>query len=198
MQPTQTLPPGYREVGTLDLRSNLRALIALNVTGAVLLVLAGIVFLRIGLWLRPEAAAQLSFRFFSMGGVFKVVIGLLAITALMLLTHEAIHGVFFWLFTRSRPRFGIGAGYAYATAPGWFLPRAQYLIVGLAPLVIISIAGMALAAVAPLSWFAPLLALVIMNASGAVGDLAVVGWLLMQPGDCLAQDKGDAVTLYRL
>lgn len=197
MKPTQTLPPGYYEVGTLDLRSNRRALIILNVVGALLLLLAGWLSIRLGLWLRPEAVSQLSFQIDSAVVAIKVILALLAITAVMLVVHEAIHGVFFWLFTGSRPGFGIGAGYAYASAKGWYLPRGQYFITSLAPLVVISVLGMALAAAAPLNWFVPLLALVIMNASGAVGDLAVAGWLLMQPDDCLAQDKGDAVTLYR-
>jgi len=194
---TQTLPDEYAPVGTLDLRDNLRAMLVLNGLGLVLLVVSGWLFVRIGLWLRPEAAGQLSFEVNTPGSILGVIFGLIGLTVVMLVVHEAIHGVFFWLFTGSRPHFGIGAGYAYATAPGWYIPRGQYFVVSLAPLVLISVAGMGLAALAPVSWFVPVLALVIMNASGAVGDMAVAAWLLAQPPTCLAQDKGDAVTLYR-
>lgn len=197
MKPLKTLPPDYHKVGTLDLRTNRRALVLLNIFGALLLVLSGLVFLQIGLWLRPEAASRLSFQITSPAEFIRIILALLAIIVVMLVVHEAIHGVFFWLFTGSPPAFGIGAGYAYATAPGWYLPRNQYLLIGLAPLVIISLGGLALIPVAPVDWFLSLLALVCLNISGAVGDLAVAGWLLTQPPTCLAQDHGAAITLYR-
>jgi hypothetical protein len=35
---------------------------------------------------------------------------------LMLILHELIHGLFFWLYTHDRPRFALKAGYAFAAA----------------------------------------------------------------------------------
>jgi len=37
-------------------------------------------------------------------------------TAVVLLAHELVHGAFFWIFSRSRPVFGLRIGYAYAAA----------------------------------------------------------------------------------
>jgi hypothetical protein len=111
--------------------------------------------------------------------------------------HELIHGLFFWLFTRTRPAFGFKGAYAYAAAPGWYIPRSQYIIVGLAPLVLITLGGFALLVVVP-AWLIPaLLFVVVMNGAGAVGDIAVVGWLLVQPRATLVHDLGDAVAIYR-
>jgi len=48
---------------------------------------------------------------------------------------------FFWVFTRSRPVFGLRGWYAFAAAPGWFLTRGQYLVTILAPFLILSVLG---------------------------------------------------------
>ena len=56
-----------------------------------------------------------------------------------LVVHELIHGLFFWLFTGSAPRYGLGLSYAYAAAPDWYIPRRKYQVTGLAPVVIIGL-----------------------------------------------------------
>jgi len=41
-----------------------------------------------------------------------------------------------------------------------------------------------------------LLAFLLFNAAGAVGDIAVSIWLLFQPATLLARDTGDGITFY--
>jgi hypothetical protein len=195
-QATDTLPPGYIVRGKMDLTKQPRLYFALNVLGLVILAAAGVLFVALARLLRPDAVTALFEQFSRGGGARQAALLLLGMLVVMLVIHEAIHGVFFWRFTGARPRFGIGPGYAYAAAPGWYLPRNQYLVVGLAPLVRISLGGLALIAVMPASWSGPLLALIIGNASGAVGDMAVVAWLLTLPKTALANDDGSAVTIY--
>ena len=197
MQATPTLPVGYRKIGTLDVSKNEKLLLLLNVMGLVGMVFSGWLFLKIIFWLRPDDTAG-AFRF-EMHAFFETVLVIAVILALLafhIILHEAIHGVFFWLFTRSRPRFAFRWTYAYAAAPDWFIYRNPFLITTLAPLVLISLGGLVVFAVAPPAWLLPTWFVVIMNAGGAVGDLMVAGWLLRQPPGCLAQDCGDAVTLY--
>ncbi len=194
-QATDRLPFGYVLRGKVDLTKQPRLYFALNVLGLVILVAAGVLFVALARLLRPDAVTAL-FEQFSRGGSARQIVLLLGILVVMLVIHEAIHGVFFWRFTGARPKFGIGPGYAYAAAPGWYLPRNQYLVVGLAPLVLISLGGLALITVMPASWIGALLALMIGNASGAVGDMAVVAWLLTLPKTALANDDGSAVTVY--
>src|SRR6266699_209791 len=67
----------------------------------------------------------------------------------VLILHELTHGLFFWLFTKSRPAFGFKGWYAYAAAPGWYLPRAQFLVVVGAPLTLLSLLGEALLLLVP-------------------------------------------------
>jgi hypothetical protein len=197
MQPTRILPEEFHSVGTFDLRSNPQALIRLNIFGFILFALSGWFFVAVLAVLRPaEARAGISFGFASLGALPQTLLGVLLVMAAMIVLHEAVHGIFFWGFTRSKPLFAFKWAYAYAAAPDWYLPKFQYLAVALAPLVLLSLAGIALMAVVPQGWFMALVFFLVMNAGGAVGDLWVVGWLLRQPNACYANDHGDAVTLF--
>lgn len=198
MRPTQQLPEGYTHRGTLDLSRNRGVLIGLNAAGLVLVVLFTIAFLTAARAIRPEAASLAALGFISrdLPTALRTALGMLAIILVMTVVHEAVHGVFFWLYTRQRPRFGFRGAYAYASAPDWYIPRGQYLVVGLAPLVLISLAGLALLFIVPESWLPAVLVALVFNASGAVGDLAMTGWLLTRSGQALARDMGDAVAVY--
>lgn len=197
MRATQILPSGYRSIGTLDINKNERLLLLLNLAGMAGLVASGWLFLKVLAWLRPyDSALAFRFQLHSIAGIIFLTGSILGLLVFHIILHEAIHGVFFWLFTRSRPRFAFRWTHAYAAAPGWYIPRNFYLITALAPLVLISLAGILLFAFGPPAWLLPTWFVLMMNAGGAVGDLLVAGWLLRQPAGCLAQDRGDAVTLY--
>lgn len=111
----------------------------------------------------------------------------------MIILHEAVHGLAFWLFTGKHPKFGFKVFYAYAASPeGVYLPRQQYFMVALAPLVILTLVGIVLIPIMPLLALPTLVFFLISNSAGSVGDLWVVGWLLREPREILLQDQGDA------
>jgi hypothetical protein len=197
MKPTKNLPENYQAIGSIDLSQNMRALILLNIIGLGLFVVAGSIFMQLLYWLRPlDAGSGLTLNINGAQGILELIVAFLALYAVMILLHEAIHGLFFWVFTRERPVFAIRWTYAYAAAPGWFLPRNLYFVTALSPLVGISLLGLVVFALAPPAWFLPTLIVVVGNASGAIGDIWVAIWLLRHPPTCLARDQGDAVTLY--
>ncbi len=193
-QASRTLPPAYKPRGTIDLSKNRTAAISLSIASTVLLLLFGWFALVLVAALRPDAGS------FTVQGAELVLLlaVVVVLTAAMIILHEAIHGLFFWLFTRDRPIFALKAFYAYAAAPDWYIPRSQYLIVALAPLLLITLAGLGLLLVVPAAAIPALMFVVVVNAAGAVGDMAVVGWLLVQPRPTLVHDRGDAVTIYQL
>lgn len=100
--------------------------------------------------------------------------------------HEAAHALVI-LALGGRPRFGLRFPLAaYCTAPNQLFTRNGYLAVALAPLVILSLAGLAVAALAP-DLAAALLLAFAGNVSGAVGDLeAVRGVRLLRPETLIA------------
>jgi hypothetical protein len=102
----------------------------------------------------------------------------------------------FWLFTTPRPTVAHQSGYAFAAAPEWYLPRWQYVLVGLSPIVMISAASILLTLVVPIIVIPYLLLVASFNAAGSLGDLIIVGWVIKQPGDILVKDEGDIFSTY--
>jgi hypothetical protein len=125
------------------------------------------------------------------------VVSLAAATIVMIVLHEAVHGVFFWLFSGRFPQFGFKGYYAYAAMPpGVYLQRDRYILTGIAPAVLLTLGGLALLPVLP-SWSLPTLIVFLTgNASGSVGDVLVIGWLLSKPSDVFIEDNGAVMTVY--
>ena len=195
MRATKQLPANYHLNKTLDFSSS-RAALWLNLAAVPLVFLFGWLFSRIIYYLRsinPSATGVWGLlNAFSGLGVIALILSLI----FMLTFHELIHGAFFWLFTSERPKFALRPGYAYASSPDWRLPRRQYVIVGLSPLVIISLLSMLFAMILPSSTVPYLFYIATFNAAGALGDMIVVGWVLRQSPAILVQDTGDKFISY--
>lgn len=196
----QLLPQKYELTGEINLNKNPGLLWALNLAGLVLFFLVGLGTTFLIHLLRPEvSSAGLSFTADSFnvgsffGTVFLLILALLGIVFL----HEAIHGLGFWWFTGSRPKFGFKGVYAYAAAPEWFLPKKPYLGIGLAPLLFISIVGTILMIFGPANWISAAWFVVALNAAGSIGDLYAVVWLITKPGNVLVRDFGDRINVYQ-
>ncbi len=198
-RPMQVLPGTYQLSANLNLAKDIKLAIALNIAGLGMFagsVLLSFKFLQL---FRPSLFTDLSDGLFSgyLSETFLVtLIILISVIAGMIFLHEAIHGLFFWLFTGGRPKFGFRGFYAYAAAPDWFIPKQAYLIISLTPLVVISVVGFGLMLILPPAWVLPILLLVTMNASGAVGDLYAFFWLLLKPKGLYIQDFGDRMAVY--
>jgi hypothetical protein len=197
LQTTHTLPENYVQSGELNLAKNPGLTIWLNIIGLAPLVGMGLLCFAVLGRFRADIFNQVTSFSAGLVEMVFVIAGLLLETIVMLVLHEAVHGVFFWFFTKNRPKFGFKGAYAYAAAPGWYLPRNAYLVVGLAPLVVISLIGLALLLVAPVSWLFWIILLVAFNAGGAIGDMAVAVWILTKPGNVLYMDFGDGVLSFQ-
>jgi hypothetical protein len=194
MVPTKVLPSNYILQRNIDLTKELSLLIILNIAGLVLLFPVGWFFFSSARWLRVSTG-QISYQISAISGIGFFLWSLLAIV-LFIVLHELVHGLFFYLSTHQIPFFGFRGAYAFAAAPQWFIPRIQYLWIGLSPLILISISGLILIPFIPESLLIPLLIGLIFNAVGSVGDLYIVFWLVRQPANQYIQDKGDVISIY--
>jgi hypothetical protein len=102
--------------------------------------------------------------------------------------HELIHGLAA-LLCGARPSYGVGPGYAYTTfrEP---VGRSAYLLIGLAPLAIISLVCVVCASRwdAGANW---LLVFAAVNGGGAIGDIWM-GWrIVQQPRSAIFFDLAD-------
>lgn len=106
---------------------------------------------------------------------------------MMLPLHEALHGAAFLLWG-GRPYFGVKFPYAlFCGAKNQLFRRNQYLVVGLAPLVVITLVGIVVTLVAPIV-AAFTLAVTVGNISGAAGDVWSVARMLRLPDTTLVED----------
>jgi len=195
MKPVRALPGTYSLHREVDLSKDQPLLIKLNLAGILLFFAFAWLFGWLAAIIQPEVAHS----GLSSGTIEVNLVTILTIVLafiLVLILHEAVHGAFFWIFTQARPLFGLKAAYAYAAAPDWYIPRNTYLVVGLSPLVVISAAGIILLPLVPTDLLLPWLFALATNASGAVGDLYIVGWLLTQPAQTLVQDRGDGMLIF--
>lgn len=114
---------------------------------------------------------------------------------LMIPLHEGIHALVI-LALRGSPRFGLKWPIAaYCTAPGQLFPRRAYQIVALAPLVVLTVAGIVL------TWFFPVSGLLLWlfwvgNVSGAAGDLITARAVGRLPSLALIADTATGYTAY--
>jgi hypothetical protein len=201
MEAVKTLPPNYEQCGELDVSENKMVLVAVNALALVLMLLF--------IWLALQFFALVHPGVDAIAALWQVVGTTTGIGSRLILTlialvvvfgvgvvHELVHGLFFWIFTRERPVFGFKSLYVYAAAPDWYLPLGRYVVVGLMPLVVITVLGLALAVAVPAAVAVWVLLFTVTNAGGAAGDMFAVVWLLRQPPNALAHDRGTAIEVY--
>lgn len=152
----------------------------------LLLIASGIFFVILNLvtyyWQRHELSLHLTI----WGIVLWLAVNVLGYIIILLL-HEGLHAVMFLLWG-GKPYFGMKLPLAlYCGAKNQLFRCNQYLAVGLAPLVVITIAGICLTLLAPVLASYTLFA-TIGNFSGASGDIWVVARLWRQSGNLLVED----------
>ncbi|HWQ45404.1 MAG TPA: DUF3267 domain-containing protein, partial [Longilinea sp.] len=187
---------GYVAAGTFNLNKNMLALVVLNVVALVLLGVFSAFFSWLIQVLRPDMMFEDLMHGLDWLNSWTGILMLIGSLILMVILHEGLHGLFFWFFTRAKPRFAFRGAYAYAALEGWYFPRRYYAVISMAPLVGISLLAVILFAFTPVEVMIWAWAIAIFNGSGAVGDLAVTILMLFKPAGCLIEDQGDKMTFY--
>ncbi len=168
METDRKTPLHYEKSGTWLLNVKGWALVIMLTGGILTFVLSFIIGIIVRDLLRGVHEGQISFAFIS----FPVIVGIIAAAVVL---HEAVHGALF-LAMGGRPRFGfklIGkffpVAYATSTVP---LPKNQYLLVCLGPLLFLTPVFQAAGVLIPDDSIAALaLYAMAMNVSGSFGDL---------------------------
>lgn len=192
MQSTKYIPGNYVHHKTMDLSSQ-RSMLILNVIAIGLLFPVIYLFDNLVKKMRPELnnGSTLTMKF-SLINIF----GIILVVLIAILVHELIHGAFFWIYTGERPHFAFKTLYAYAAAPEWYIPRTNFIVIGLSPVILISIWVILLLIRIPPNLVKYLAIAGIFNLVGSTGDLIVITWILLQPKDCLINDSGDSFSIY--
>lgn len=183
-----------REVARMELLApaQLRGLAQM---GLILLMASGAVFLALQTIARSVQHVPLLPGSGSPLVVLGLIAGNLLAYAAILPLHEGVHALII-LLLGGRPTFGLKLPLAaYCTAPGQLFTRNGYAAVALAPLILLSLAGIVLI------WLAPNVAAYTLfglagNVSGAVGDLAAARRALALPPDALIADTATGFIAY--
>ena len=194
---TETLPEGYVQSYEINLARNKGLAVLLNVVGFFIIVFSFILLVLFTRWARPGLFSD-AFIFNANLSTISALFILIVFVALSLILHELIHGFFFWFFTHSKPVYALHLAYAYAAAPGWYIPVRQYWIIGLAPLVLIDAVGLLLIMLAQAGWVLLLVFLVASNTGGSIGDMWIMLRSLRTSPFALVKDVGDAVTFFEI
>ncbi len=175
-------PPGYRRVTYDRIPMNRVTLLGL-VTAPIWL---GVFLFASGALGGPrEISFEISF--------VDLIIALVLLLVVVPLLHEAVHGIVAQI-TGAHPSYGIGPGYAYTT----FLEpvgRGEYLLIGLAPLVVLSVIGVAVMALVP-SIAGLTLVFLVANAAGAMGDVWMAWRTRQLPPGVRIYDLADGFVAY--
>lgn len=193
IKPVKELPPGYTPAGGVSIKkaSDIMHMLVWSIVLPLLCILA------IVLILRPNSSSSGAFEFTS-GNTFRFLGGILLVTVGMLILHEGLHGLVFWLTTGEAPKFEFKWYYASASPGEWYLPRRPFMLATLLPLVAITVVGLLLLPFAGAGWRTLLILLIVFNASGAAGDFVVALRLAKLPPETLARDTGAEVRFFTL
>lgn len=206
MEATTVLPANYRQRAVLDLSKNRIAAVGAIALGIILLLIVGWLVVQLTNLLRPTELEGSGLRDMltiapdgAISGAIpaQLMVATVIALALLMLIHELVHGVFYWHFSGKRPTLGIAwVGVCVAGPSGVYFPRNQYLIVGIAPLVLLTPVGLLLLLIVPAVLVPILILFVAFNAAGAAGDLLMVARLLSYSPNTLMQDIGTSVVVY--
>ena len=180
------------EPGVIEWRPGAWSAITWN-AAAILVTVAGLVLFTQPVMLRSGSASGT----FQVGLVDLLLV--LALTVLLLVVHEAIHGLAMRGFG-ARPTFGATlVGHVvpalYTTAAGHRFARSQYLVVAATPAVTISVLGF-LACFGP--WGGYLIVPLAVHLGGCVGDGFAVMRTLREPSTTTCEDLRDGIRFRRI
>lgn len=193
------LPQHYRRQRKLDLLQNKALLLSLILTSGLLLLAAVWFGVNFALFIRPDSKQTLlpdeiwsaTSNRFAITIPLTWLMGIGLAIPITMIVHEAIHGVWFWGLTHQVPRFGCQGLVVYTAPPNQlYISRDAYLLIALAPLVLLTILAGILLPFVPPHTLTTLISVFCLNASGSTGDIAVALWLIRKPSATLTEDRG--------
>ena len=188
--PSGALPDGYHEVLYWRVTDKPVRVIVLQAVGVLLLLVFGVIFFSI--------AGSLG-RMPTQGNIGPLEIGLMLVAILLtFVLHEATHGLVMRALG-ARPQYGIQwkSAMLYATSPGFSYRRNSYIVISLAPLVVLSalvVLGMWL--MQGTLWVAVLAVCGAFNAAGAIGDVWISTIVLRYAPTARIVDERDGIRVY--
>lgn len=190
LSPTKSLPPNATFYHRLVL-ANWKFSLLLNIGSIIALLIFGWIFLGFATAAKPRFAIQ----------VFVFLINLptfLIVLLVIMLLHELCHALVYLLFAKRLPSISFRIFYAQADKGAHYFPRGQFIMIALAPLVMLTAVGLFWLTQAHILMIPRLVIALSINAAGSIGDILIAMWLLSHPVQGYVVDEGEAIVIYTL
>lgn len=175
----------------IDIINDKKKILFLNILALPIMLLAIPFFIWIANLGNPKNTAS-----FSSNSLLEVLFPLL-LAVVVIIIHELIHAIFMKLFNKDgKVKFGFKNGMAYATSPNSLYKKTHFVIISLAPFIIISTV---LAILYHLGFLTPFIfiGVAVLHTSGCVGDFYWVYLISKAPTDSLIEDTEIGINFYR-
>jgi hypothetical protein len=187
---SNSLPDGYQEILYWRITEKKSRILFMNILAIPLFIIFGLFFSaladRLG---RLPSSIE-----FGLREVGMILLGVI----LTLVLHELVHGMAMQMYG-ANPKYGViwKQMMLYATSPGFAYRRNNYVVVALAPLVLISILiVLGLWVLQGTLWVALLAVCGTINASGAVGDMWITTIALRFAPTAHIMDERDGIRVF--
>lgn len=189
MKAVRTLPAGYKEIYSIDLKKDKKAAVLVNVAAIVIAVL---------LCVPMHFYVPITTLYDMRDGLGDYIIRFITLFILMfayMVLHELVHGAAMKICGTKKVKYGINGLYAFAGSEDYYGKKA-YIFIALAPVVLWGIVLAVVNAFVPEAWFWVVYLLQVINLSGAAGDLFVTVKFSRFAKDILVKDYGVGMTVY--
>lgn len=190
MHSTTTLPEGYRQTEHINLQTDKKTALKVNIAAVVIMI---VMF----------ALGHFAFvPFFTLSGSDSIGMTILRLVILLagyfayIVLHELTHAAVMKLAGGKKLRFGFTGLYAYAGSEHDYFGKTAYILIALAPLVIWGVIFTIPMIFVSADWFWVIYFWQIGNIAGAAGDIYVTVKTLRMPSDVLIMDTGVEMFFY--
>ena len=184
-----SLPDGYREICSVDLKKDKKAAVGVNLLALV--IAAVLVF--------PMNAVVPFYRSLvsqtDIKDILTKYVVLLVLMVLYVILHELVHGIAMKICGTKKVRYGFIGMYAFAGSADYY-DKTAYIFIALAPIVLWGVVLAVVNILVPTEWFWVIYIIQVLNLSGAAGDLYVSVKFSRLPRDILVQDYGIGMVVY--
>jgi hypothetical protein len=193
MKATRVLPESYSLYHHFDDTKYEKATWVVIVLGLLVFAACFALFNNLAETLRPEYQPVKQLHFELTLERLTILLRLLAPLAIVLILHEGIHALCLWLFTHERPTFVAtlgGVGGIGVRLPSWYLPRNIFLIANLAPVCLMTLAGLLLLLLMPQTGVGLLVFCTSLNLAGSTSDVVSSIYIFLHPPSAYVTTDG--------
>ena len=113
--------------------------------------------------------------------------------AVIFAVHESIHALLLWMCTRERPRIVVSlkeGGGICVRLPSWHLPRNAFLAADLAPVCLLTLAGLLLLPVVPQAHLSLWVFCLAVHLAGSTADITSSAFVFLLPPSAYVTTDG--------